>query len=309
MDDLSTLHPHGIFLRREALAAGYDDRELYRALSHGRIARVRHGAYVDRQTWDGARDVAKHLMRSHAVGLTHRQPSALSHTSGAIAHGVRVWNLDLSRVHLTRSLDTVGRRHNDIRYHLGSVDRAVQVTGTPTLPAAASALGACCLGSVEAGVVLLDSGYDLGLFTPAEVFDEFQLIRGWPGTARLQITLRLARNGAQSVGESRMRYLFWATGIPRPELQYEVREGGVLVGSADFAWPHYGLLGEFDGRIKYEKLLKPGESASDVVFREKQREDRMREATGWSMIRFTWSDLYDQRRTSERVRRALMRRA
>jgi hypothetical protein len=131
-----------------------------------------------------------------------------------------VWGVDLTKIHLTRSLATVGRRHDDIRYHLGPVDRAVEVSGTPALPVAACGIGACCVTSVEAGIVILDSGYDLGLFTTQDVRREFDLIRGWPGTARLQMTLRLAQFGSQSVGESRMRYLFWSTGIPRPELQY-----------------------------------------------------------------------------------------
>jgi hypothetical protein len=34
-------------------------------------------------------------------------------------------------------------------------------------------------------------------------------------------------------------------------------------------------IGEFDGRVKYGRLLKPYEAPGDVVWREKQREDRI----------------------------------
>jgi hypothetical protein len=68
------------------------------------------------------------------------------------------------------------------------------------------------------------------------------------------------------------------------------------------------LLGEFDGKVKYGRLLKPGEHASDVVFREKQREDALRRVTGFSMIRITWADLYRGAATAAEIRR-LMRQA
>jgi hypothetical protein len=161
------------------------------------------------------------------------------------------------------------------------------------------------MSTVESGLVLLDSAYDLGLLTSSVLHDELDTSAGWPGTARLRITAALASPGAQSVGESRMRYLFWSFGVPKPELQYVVHDHGEVVGIADFAWPEHGLIGEFDGRVKYDRLLRPGETPSDVVFREKRREDRMREITGWPMIRFVWADLADPRRTAERTKIAL----
>ena len=55
---------------------------------------------------------------------------------------------------------------------------------------------------------------------------------------------------------------------------------GIVVGVADMAWPEHGVLGEFDGKVKYGRLLLPGESPGDAVFREKRREDEMRRLTG-----------------------------
>ena len=75
-------------------------------------------------------------------------------------------------------------------------------------------------------------------------------------------------------------------------LQFEVRnECGTIVGIADMAWPDHGVLGEFDGKVKYGRLLRPGETPGDAVFREKQREDEMRRLTGWVFVRLIWSDL------------------
>ena len=106
--------------------------------------------------------------------------------------------------------------------------------------------------------------------------------------------------------------LMWKYHLPEPQLQVEVIDEltGVLLGTTDFGWPEHRLLGEFDGKIKYGRLLKPGQSPGDVVFNEKRREDRIRESTGWSMIRFVWDDIvYQEARTVERLRRALGNRA
>ena len=85
MDDLSHLHPHGLFLRREALQFGYDDRDLARLVAAGDLARVRHGTYVPAATWWAADPVDRHLLRAQGVALTHDHRVALSHTSGALA--------------------------------------------------------------------------------------------------------------------------------------------------------------------------------------------------------------------------------
>ena len=70
----------------------------------------------------------------------------------------------------------------------------------------------------------------------------------------------------------------------------------------DFAWPELGLFLEFDGKIKYQKLLKEGESPSDVVIREKRREELVCRLTGWRCIRIVWADLYRPERTAANIR-------
>ena len=105
-----------------------------------------------------------------------------------------------------------------------------------------------------------------------------------------RVPVRMADGRAESAGESRTRYLCYAHGLPAPELQYDVFDrAGILVGTTDFAWPEHRLLGEFDGRVKYERYLRPGETPGDAVFREKRREDRLCELLGWRMIRLVWA--------------------
>lgn len=306
MDVLAGLHEHGVFLRREAIALGYSDLDLRRAVRAGVLKRVRHGAYVDFGRWGQADEVGRHLLSCHAVLMTHEAPVALSHVSGAAAHGISLWGADLARVHVSRLGASAGRKHHDVAYHDGLGMRLTDSNrGFQSLSAAHCALGTATLGSVESGLVAVDSAFHLGLVTEADLQAAYLDMARWPGTARLQITLRLASRGAESVGESRARYLFWSQGLPCPQLQYEVRDGPHLVGVTDFAWPEHKLIGEFDGRVKYGRFARPGESPADVVVREKIREDRIREITGWRFIRFSWADLDRPRETGDRTRRAL----
>lgn len=94
-------------------------------------------------------------------------------------------------------------------------------------------------------------------------------------------------------------------GLPPSTLQLEVRAEGEN-GRADFAWEDAGLLGEFDGRVKYGRLLRPGQDPGEVVWKEKRREDAFRDV-GWGMVRWIWEDIQRPDRLGARVRRGMER--
>lgn len=108
-----------------------------------------------------------------------------------------------------------------------------------------------------------------------------------------------AANPAESL--TRVRLRDW--GVPRPELQYPITDGD-FVAYTDFAWPDRGVVGEFDGKRKYLRDLRPGEDPGEAVFREKVREDRLR-ALGWIVVRVTWPDLFAFEAAAQRFHRAL----
>jgi hypothetical protein len=144
--------------------------------------------------------------------------------------------------------------------------------------------------------------------------DDYERILGsrtdWPDHLGLELRLALCDGRSESVGETCSRLLFRDQGLPPPVPQWEVfHPSGRLAGRVDFAWPSYRLLVEFDGRAKYGRLRRPGESIEQAVMREKQREDLLRELTGWMMIRLVWADLTTPRQTADRIRRVLVRAA
>lgn len=312
MDHLRILaRTNGFFTRCEAVEAGFDDNAIRRAVKARHWTRVRHGAYTFTDLWAEMDEVARHLATAHAVIRRLGDRAALSHTTAALEHGFRVWDADLSEVHVTRLDGGAGRTEAGVVHHEGLCfdSDLMERDGYRLVKPSRAALETASLLSTEAAVVVLDSGLNTKSFTAEELYDDFAAMQRWPGALHLQFAVRFADERAESVGESRSRYLCYVHGLPAPELQFHVYdERGWLVGITDMAWHRQRLLGEFDGKIKYGRLLDPGVEPSDVVFREKVREDELRRVTGYSMIRLTWRDLYRGAETAAQIRR-LMRSA
>lgn len=310
MDELFGLHADGVFQRREALEHGYLDKDLVAGLRGGLLARIRPGAYTRQSTWAAADPVEQHRLRAHAVLRSHSSRLALSHTSAAVEHGLRLYRPDLTKVHVTTLDRKLARTTPDVVYHQGAVPPAqlVEANGCAVTSASRAALEAASLVDVQKGLVILDSVLDLGLTDLDAVQRAHEAFSRWPGARSLQIAVRLARPGAGSVGETLARHLMWIEHLPEPVLQYEVRDNaGTLVGRSDFCWPEHGLLGEFDGVQKYGRLLRLGETPGDAVVREKVREDALRSITGFMMVRLIWPELFTRDTTGARIRAMLRR--
>lgn len=300
---------HGYFTRRDAIQAGYDDNAIRRALRCRVWTRIRSGVYTFPDLWVLLDEVQRHLATARAVARKLGDSVALSHTSGALEHGMEVWGADLSTVHVTRLDGGSGRTEAGVQHHEGCcVDSDVhERDGYFVLAPARTALETATLMNAEESVALLDSGLHRKVFTGTELGEAFQFVRHWPDTLHLQFAVPFADGRAESVGESRARYLCYRTGLPAPSLQFHVYDDrGCLVGITDMAWEAHGLLGEFDGKVKYGRLLRPDEEPGDAVFREKVREDALRRVTGFSMVRMVWADLYRPDRTAAYIR-SLMR--
>ncbi len=297
----------GFFTRGEARAVGLDDRTIAAAIRHGAWVRVRRGSYTFPDLWPAGAG-ARHRITGRAVAARLGPGVALSHTTAAIEHGLTVWGADLSTTHLTRLDGVSGRTEAGVRHHEGRLlpGDVVDLDGVPVTRPTRAAVEAASLLSTEAAVVLLDSALRLGSSDRADLDATYAAMSGWPGMLRASLAVRLADGRAASAGESRARYLCYTQQLPAPVLQYDVRDAsGEVVGTTDFAWPELRLLGEFDGRVKYGRLRRPGETPGDAVFREKRREDLLVEITGWRMVRLVWADLADPRSVAARIRRQM----
>lgn len=300
-----------ITLRGQYVADGYSDRALARMVANGTLARPRRGAYVDGRVWSELDAAGRHAVRARAVLRTARTPSALSHVTAALEYGVPTWKLNHDEVDVTRLNGRAGRREAGIRQHRGVVrpGDVVVRNGVPLMSATRVALEVTTVLDVEASLGAVSHLLHHGFTTRQQLADRHALMESWPNTLTTDLVLRLADPRLESLGEARTLYLLFRNGIPLPELQHEVRDAGTgrVVARLDFAWPDLGIWVEFDGKVKYEKLLSTGERASDVVLREKRREALIERLTGWKCIRLTWSDLESPADFLAELRRAIER--
>lgn len=299
----------GFFSRAEALDSGLRDADLAAGRRDGSLARVRHGYYAPGPAWRALDGVGKHLLLADT--WTHQMDEgavALSHLTGALAHGLDVWGLPLDTVHVTRLDGGTGRRARGIVHHLGRTreEEVSEDGGRLVLPPARCALEAATLGDAESALVVLDSLKHRRLATDEEVHRQFLAMARWPRTRKLHVVVRMSDGRAESVGESRLRWRLRCAGMPAPVLQYEVRDhGGDVVAVCDLAWPGLGIVVEFDGLAKYGRLLAPGTTPAEALVAEKRREDLVRELTGFTVIRVVWADLADPARLRARIDRAV----
>ena len=231
-----------------------------------------------------------------------------SHTTAALCLGADVWDLDLGCIHLARFDHKSGRREAGVVQHRGLLApiEVVDSGGLRYTNPVRTALDVTTLTDVEHGLVVVSSILHNNLTTKEDLREAACGMKHVPGSLTTDLVVQLADRRFDGPGEARTFYALWRGGVDAPVPQYPIRDrNGNIVALLDFAWPQHGVWLEFDGRTKYERLLKPGQSASQVVVREKAREDLVRRLTGWTCVRITWADLNHPGRVAALIRQAV----
>ncbi|WP_433288375.1 type IV toxin-antitoxin system AbiEi family antitoxin domain-containing protein [Pseudonocardia sp. CA-142604] len=301
----------GLNLRSRLLADGVTDRELRRLRRTGALATVRPGAYV---YGDVATDaVARHRPAVHATASQLGAGAVVSHVSAAVLHGLPLWfprsqPTPLGRVHATRDRRSGARRNSLVHLHAAALepDEVVMVDGLLVTSVARTVTDLARFLPFESALIVADGALHRGLVTPAALLEGIERGAHRRGNTAARRVVAFADGRAESVGETRSRLAIHRAGLPPPTLQHEVRSaGGRRLGRTDFYWEEFTTVGEFDGRVKYGRLLRPGQEPGDAVFDEKVREDAMR-AEGLGMARWTWPELQAFGPVSDRIRRAFV---
>lgn len=284
----------GMFTRAHALSAGIGDRELSAAVRRGVLTRVRHGCYALTSVWNGLDDVGRHLVLARAVLARQEGAVALTGPTAAALHGLCTYGQDLRIVHLVRldrgsSRHEVGTKHHVLTH---TIDKDLtEVAGLPVVSVPRTVWEVATQSSLDAAVCTADSALRLFPTIQAEMATIAATFDRRPGSRLARAAVRLADGRSDSEGESLSRVLFHCARVPKPEPHYRLIDSdGRLIAILDFYWEDFHHVGEFDGKVKYGKYLRPGEEPGDAVFREKRREDAVRgELRG--MTRWTWRDL------------------
>jgi hypothetical protein len=297
-----------LLLRRDAVATGWPDGELSRLVRAGELSRLRRGAYVDSVLPAEPAALHRLLVRATMAGL--RRPAVVSHQSAAVLHGLPLWDVPLDRVHVTRRPRAWNDSSAVLCCHVAQLrdDEVVEMDGLQVTDPVRTALDLARSLPLEAAVVALDAALHLGALSHELLRGRLFDIAGTPGSRTAARAVTAADGRSESVGESRSRVILYRWKLPPSDLQFEIRSpSGVLVARSDFVWEADRLVGEFDGRIKYGRLLRPGQDAGDAVRDEKRREDAVRDEN-WGVVRWVWADLEVPHRFAARVRRGLERR-
>ncbi len=295
-----------ISLSRDLAAGGFSPDDLARMTLAGELVHVRRGAYAE-----PAGDLDPRLAHLRLIEATLPQcgrGAVVSHASAAAIHDLPVWTEHLDRVHLTRDRRGGGRTRRWVRIHGIPLDRSEVVDdgGRQVTSLERTVVDLSCTVPLVQAVAAGDVA--LARITRGDIERVLQGQSGRTGIGRARRAVALLDPRSESAGESFSRVVFQLAGLPRPEPQYTVcTQDGRFVGRCDFGWPDFGVLGEFDGRTKYGRLLrKPEQTAEDVLIDEKRREDRLR-AMGWMVIRWMWSDLAHPDPLLARLREAFAR--
>jgi len=298
--------------RTTLLARGYTDKELRGLRRDGVLSSVRPGAYIHVGPSKEDPDVGSALRHRATVLAAARRlapGSVISHLSAAVVHDLPLWLpfAPADRVQVTRDRRTGARRSPYLDLHSAALhpDEVIGVDGLLVTSVARTVVDLGRSLTLERALVPADAALRNRRTTPDEL--ALAIARGAhrPGNAAARRLVAFADGRAESPGESRSRLAIARAGLPDPELQHEVRSGD-RTWRVDFWWDRAGVVGEFDGRVKYGRLLAPGADPGEAVFAEKVREDALR-AIGLSVVRWTWADLSDFAPVAARLRRALTR--
>jgi hypothetical protein len=298
-----------ILLTQWLRTEGFGSNEISRMRQRGDLVPVRRGAYArDRPDDQTAEQAHRRLILATVPQL--EDGAVVSHASAAVLHGLPTWSSAIDRMHLTRDRSGGGRRRPVVHVHgapLRAEDLAV-IDGISVTSLVRTVLDLARTVPMDQAVAAGDRALALGL-SPLELERRLVTMERWPGVRRARRVVGFLDGRSESAGESVSRVRMLEDGLPIPELQREIYgPDGRLVARVDFCWEKQQTIGEFDGKIKYGRLLQSGQSIEKVIFEEKVREDALRDL-GWQVVRWLWQDLYRGGTVRDRVLRAFARSA
>lgn len=289
----------GLITRRQAVEAGYSEREL-RTLTatHGPWVVVRRGVYVERELWEALDEhEGRMALSDRAAHLSMAKPHAMSHDSAARLLGLEILRPRLDLSHIVRRGVGGSRTEHGVKHHLARVSPGVvdDVDGIRVTGLARTALDVAREHGYRTGLTAVDAVMRRGV-TRADLEAELELMTNWPHVTESRRAVEDADAGAETVGESLARELVAEAGLGRAETQFPVRLADGRVVWCDLRVGCHTI--EFDGRVKYTRAEDGGVAdrpVEDIVWDEKERQ-RLVCAEGLGMSRLVWQDYFGAQR-------------
>ncbi|MGQ0846289.1 MAG: type IV toxin-antitoxin system AbiEi family antitoxin [Sporichthyaceae bacterium] len=299
---------HRAFTRAYAVEQGYSPAQIRSNLRRGVWVRLRPGVYASAED---AAAVAVDPVQGHALECAAVLLALTPRYFAAASSAARLYGLDwlekpaLEVVLLTADplVHGINRDGYLLRQAPLPDGHTTRRHGIPLTSPARTLLDLASELPFMDSVVLVDSALRRGLVTMEELETVLEGAAGRPGIEQARLALRFGDPASESALESASRVVFHQYGIPAPETQVRLRLTSGRNIRPDFRWP-VGLLGEADGKAKYE----PSETRStlEVVLDEKARENEMRD-DGLEFVRWGWREVKQPELLVRRVRAGLER--
>lgn len=262
---------------------------------------VRPGAYTDTAPGEDVHARRRRHALARILAVAEQTSAEVTFT---LASAALLWGLPLHTVpeqtHVAQlSRPTTHGAPDIVRHHLHvpGDQRAVR-HGLPVTSLERNLVDCAQALQPLAGLIVADAALHVGA-DPAVCAELLAARRGQRGVVRAREILTFADAGAESPGETTLRFMLLVLGLPVPETQIRISTPAGTFWS-DLGWREAGLLCEYDGQTKYGA----NGTATDAVLREKRRQDAVEEE-GWRMLRIVREDLRSRPALLGRVRRLM----
>lgn len=276
-------------------------KPLARRCAAGELVRVRRGVYVSAAEWNTLPRWERDRLRITAAVETGSGSRVLVQQSAAVMWGIPVIGVP-AEILLLSSSATGGRRRGDLRWtERKLLDSVAQWDGIALTSRAQTVIDMAAYLPFRQAVPAMDHVLrpdPARGFAPLSKENLYAVAEGLPDRAKHRRAVRVidfADARAESPGESLSRAVLHHYGFTAPELQQDFHSaGGRFLGRTDFYWHEPGIVGEFDGAVKYGRGAAGSVAGTaptwETLTREKRREDAIR-ATGVGFVRWSWADL------------------
>jgi very-short-patch-repair endonuclease len=223
--------------------------------------------------------------------------AALSHVSNLAWRGLTMRPTTV--LHFSSRRDVRVRRENVVLHrYRGALDPEI-IRGVPLLLPVRTFVDCATMLSVRELVEVGDwmvAKRLVDLTTLRRFVEDVHL----DGVQRARQAVKLVRVGAESVRESRVRWMLVSEGLPEPDLNRDIRDAaGRFLARGDIVYLEYKVLVEYDG---WHHERDAAQRQHDHLRRERL------EANGWRVIVVTAADMDDRYAVVARVRAALIQR-
>ena len=295
-DFLDSLGP--IIHTKHLLLPGHRS-EFFARARRGEFISLFRGVHVRADHWQSLDRHEKYRVRVLAV--VRDDPTAVvSHESAAALWRLPAVGAWPDRVHVLAARATGGRSSvSTVRHAVGIPVDVVTIDRARVTTLARTVIDLCRTSPFPDAVAVADAALRRSANpvvgvprTTLEAADLRRELAGVParlGSARASRVIEFASPLADRPGESLSRVSMHLAGVEAPELQVEIRGRSGRRYVADFWWPRFTTIGEFDGKGKYSdpEFLR-GRTPAQALLDEKAREDDLR-ATGRGMSRWGWA--------------------